>query len=108
MVSLSKAAKKTIPRGVRRLYIPCMTEESAALLDEYEKIGDPDIADHLIESLDAARRARWEETTAHMNFTHSNWKLVTDTSSWCCTTTSKSYASTSVSQCHSKSPSSSR
>ena len=51
-----------------------MTEEYAALLDEYEKIGDPDIADHLIESLDAARRARWEETTAQMNFTHSNWK----------------------------------
>ena len=51
-----------------------MDEEAQALLDEYEKSGDPDIADHLIESLDAARRARWEESTAGMNFTHSSWK----------------------------------
>ena len=49
-------------------------EEAQALLDEYEKSGDPDIADQLIESLDAARRARWEESTARMNFTHSSRK----------------------------------
>ena len=51
-----------------------MDEEAQALLDEYEKSGDPDIADHLIESLDAARRARWWESTAWMNFTHSSLK----------------------------------
>ena len=56
------------------MYIPCMDEEAQALLDEYEKSGDPDIADHLIESLDAARRARWWESTAWMNFTHSSLK----------------------------------
>ena len=42
------------------MYVPCMDEEAQALQDEYEKSGDPDIADHLIEFLDAARRARWE------------------------------------------------
>ena len=51
-----------------------MDEEAQALLDEYEKSGDPDIADQLIQSLDAARRARWEESTARMNFTHSSRK----------------------------------
>ena len=61
------------------MYTPCMDEESRALLEEYEKSGDPDIADHLIESLDAARRARWEESTAQLNFTHSSrksWSLL--------------------------------
>jgi len=33
-----------------------------------------DIADHLIEPLDAARRARWVGSTARMNFTHSSQK----------------------------------
>ena len=54
--------------------LPCMDEESQALLDEYENSGDPDIADHLIESLDAARCARWEESTARMNYSHSSQK----------------------------------
>jgi len=34
-------------------------EETQALVDMYEKSGDPYIADHLIESLDAARHARY-------------------------------------------------
>jgi len=29
------------------MYTPCMDEESRALLEEYEKSGDPDIAEHL-------------------------------------------------------------
>ena len=71
---MSKAAHSTIPRGVRTMYVPCMDEEAQALLDEYEKSGDPDTADHLIESLDAARRARCEESPAKMHFTHSSQK----------------------------------
>ena len=49
------------------------------LLKQYEDSGDPDIADHLVESLDAARRHRWEELTSKMNFTHSSrksWALI--------------------------------
>ena len=77
--ALSKAAHASIPRGVRRLYIPCMDEEAATLLKEYEESGDPDIADHLMESLNAARRARWEESTTQLNFTRSSrksWALI--------------------------------
>jgi len=51
-----------------------MEEEAKALLEEYKKSGDPDIGDELIESLVAARRARWEESTAQMNLTHSSRK----------------------------------
>ena len=63
----SKAPHSTIPMGVRTMYVPCMDKEAEALLDL-------DIADHLIESLDAARRARWEESPARMHFTHSSQK----------------------------------
>jgi len=36
--------------------------------------GHSDIADNLIESLNAARRDRWEESTSQLNFTHSSRK----------------------------------
>jgi len=77
--ALSAAAHAAIPRGVRRLYIPCMDEETAALLQQYEESGDPDIADHLIESLNATRRERWEEQTSQLNFNRSSrksWALI--------------------------------
>jgi len=77
--ALMKAAHSAIPRGFRPAYIPCMDAECSALLKQYEESGDPDIADHLIESLDAARRQRWEESTAKMDFTRSSrksWSLI--------------------------------
>ena len=55
------------------MYVPCMDEEVQALLDEYEKSGDPDIADHLIESLDVTRRARLEESTVAESFLEVPW-----------------------------------
>jgi len=64
-----KAAHFSIPRGFRPRYIPCLNEECPVLLDQLEEIGDTEVADHLIESLDAARCRRWEETTEQMNFT---------------------------------------
>ena len=69
----------SIPRGRRPVYTPCLDKECKALLEQYEASGDTDIADHLIESLDAARRVRWAETTANLNFTHSSrkcWNLI--------------------------------
>jgi len=77
--ALMKAAGATIPRGFRPAYIPCLDEECQALLKQYEESGDPDIADHLIESLDAARRQRWEEMTSSMDFCRSSrkgWGLI--------------------------------
>ena len=77
--ALMKAAHSAIPRGFRPTYTPCMDAECCALLKEYEDSGDPDVADHLIESLDAARRHRWEESTSEMDFTRSSrksWALI--------------------------------
>ena len=75
---LSKAilisAKTNIPRGFRPSYIPCMDNECQQLLEQYSNSGDPDIADHLVECLDNARRARWEEMTSSLDFTHSSRK----------------------------------
>jgi len=49
-----------------------LDEECQDLLKHYEESGGPDIADHLIESLDAAHR--WEELMSKMNFMHSSRK----------------------------------
>ena len=60
-------------------YTSCLDSECAALLREYESSGHPDIADYLIESLNAARCARWEKDTAGLDFTHSSrksWNLI--------------------------------
>jgi len=56
-----------------------LDEECQDLLKQYEESDDPDIADHLIESLDVDRRHHWEELTSKMNFTHSSrksWALI--------------------------------
>jgi len=72
--AMQQAACHSIPRGFRPTYTPCLDEKCQDLLKQYEESGDPDIADHLIESLDAARWHRWEELTSKMNFMHSSWK----------------------------------
>ncbi len=77
--AIFSAATTAIPRGCRPVYTPCLDVECQALLEEYEGSGNLDIADHLIESLDAARRSRWEESVEKLNFTHSSrksWSLI--------------------------------
>jgi len=76
---MQKAAHHSILRGFRPAYTPCLDEGCQDLLKQYKESGDPDIADHLIESLDVARRHHWEELTSKMNFTHSSrksWTLI--------------------------------
>jgi len=76
---VQKAARHSIPRGFRPTYTPCLDEECQDLLKQYEDSGDPDVTDHLIELLDAARQHHWEELTLKMSFTHSSrksWALI--------------------------------
>ena len=78
------SAKTNIPRGFRPSYIQCMDNECQQLLEQFSNSGDPDIADHLVECLDNARRARWEEMTSSLDFTHSSrkgWNLIRKLSS---------------------------
>jgi hypothetical protein len=44
------SAQKSVPRGFRPTYIPCLDAECEALLKQYEELGDTDLADHLIVS----------------------------------------------------------
>jgi len=79
---MSKAAHTFILRGVRALYIPCMDEEAQSLLAEYEKSGDPDIADHLI----GCRKTRKMGRRIHIIdglYIFKQKKLVTATSTRC-------------------------
>ena len=78
------SAKTNIPRDFRPSYIRCMDSECQQLLEQYSNSGDPDIADHLVECLDNVRRARWEEMTSSLDFTHSSrkcWNLIRKLSS---------------------------
>lgn len=56
-------AKKSVPRGFRKRYIPCWTPEMEKLCKEFEEQADEEISDRLLELLSAARRAKWEKWT---------------------------------------------
>jgi len=66
--AMQKAAHHSTSRGLR---LTCLDEECQDLLKQYEESGDPDIANHLIKSLDAACRHHWEELTSKMELPHS-------------------------------------
>lgn len=68
------AAKKCIPRGFRKRYIPGWTAEMEELFKQYEESNDPEIADELLELLMAAKRAKWDKSTSEMCFKHSSRK----------------------------------
>ena len=77
--AIFKAASTSVPRGFRPVYIPCLPDECTALIEEYAVSGDADVAEHIIESLDAARQARWVETTEKLDFKRSSrqgWNLI--------------------------------
>lgn len=76
---VKNAAKKSIPRGYRKEYVPCWTEESTRLYNEFEASGDTEIADDLLQYLDNARRQRWMDSVEKMDFKHSSrkaWSLL--------------------------------
>uniref|UniRef100_H3BFN6 Endonuclease/exonuclease/phosphatase domain-containing protein n=1 Tax=Latimeria chalumnae TaxID=7897 RepID=H3BFN6_LATCH len=66
---IKAAAKRSIPRGFRKTYIPCWMEESKALYEEHSLNKNPATATAMLESLNSARRERWkslvEETNLH-------------------------------------------
>lgn len=68
------SAKKSIPRGFRKRYIPCWTDEMEALYRQFVEDNDDEISDQLLELLTSARKAKWEKTTEEINFTHSSRK----------------------------------
>ena len=72
-------AKKYIPRGVRKSYIPFWTNESDALSKKYKESGDPDTGKKLMASLKEGICKRWSDEMAALDFTHSSrraWSLL--------------------------------
>lgn len=73
------AAKRSIPRGYRRDYIPCWNEETEKLAKAYEENGDPALGNQILQSLNTQRREHWHSTTKDLDFTHSSrkgWSLL--------------------------------
>jgi hypothetical protein len=72
-------AKKHIPRGYRKTYVPGWSEESEQLHQQYKLTGDQEIGRHLLESLDTERKNKWLSTVESMDFKTSSrkaWKVL--------------------------------
>jgi hypothetical protein len=77
--AIISTAKKHIPRGYRREYVPGWNERSEALYKEFKQSGEREIADDLVTSLDTARRQKWVETMESLDFKTSSrkaWSLL--------------------------------
>ena len=77
-----KAAKKNIPRGCRRTYIPGLNDQCKELYQEYVEAYNEDplanntieLGETLLNSISNERRARWQETATNINLTHNSKK----------------------------------
>ncbi|KAF0699141.1 Uncharacterized protein FWK35_00035076, partial [Aphis craccivora] len=73
------AAKRCVPRGYRRDYMPCWNPESNQLYTEYQKNSTTELTDMLLTSLAKSRKERWIETMEKLDFKHSSreaWNLL--------------------------------
>lgn len=76
---IKAAAKRTIPRGFRKNYIPCWSKETNKLYENYKRYQRPETADELLHHLNVSRKEKWNDTMQNMNFTHSSrnsWTLL--------------------------------
>lgn len=67
-------AKKHIPRGHRKEYIPGWNRQSDQLYKEFLESGDNNIATELLNSLDISRAQKWKSATENLDFTHASTK----------------------------------
>ena len=74
MDSVLSAAKKAIPRGYRKTYIPGWDETCTNLYDLFCSTDNRDAEDELIQRLNENRAKIWYEKTDSLNFTHSSRK----------------------------------
>ena len=80
--ALRKVARKNIPRGCRRNYVPGLTPESTELIEEYrEKYEDDPFADNtitlgeeLMSAISEQRRKAWQTLIESTDMTHNSKK----------------------------------
>ncbi|KAI5726259.1 hypothetical protein M8J77_025912 [Diaphorina citri] len=70
-------AKKCIPRGYRKEYVPGWNKECEELYEQYIESGEQEIGDELLQTLGAARRVKWLDTVENMDFKKSSRKAWT-------------------------------
>lgn len=68
------AAKKYIPRGYRKDYIPAWSSECDDLWREYKENGDATIGTEILQTLNDERKERWKTLVETMDFKHSSRK----------------------------------
>ena len=83
------AAKKTIPRGYHKTYIPCWDEECNSLYHAFQcaALGTETklASEKLLSQLDQKRQSRWAEAVGSINFTHTSrkaWRTVNQLTGW--------------------------
>ncbi len=77
-----EVAKKNIPRGCRKTYIPGLTDQSKEMYQEYiQAYNDDPFAENTIElgetllaSISNERKERWQEVITSIYMTHNNKK----------------------------------
>ena len=73
------AARKAIPIGARKTYIPGWSDECQTLLDRFNESEDYEIAETLTSLLDEKRRLRWLDQVESLDFSRSSrksWNLL--------------------------------
>lgn len=74
---VNAAAKRNIPRGFRKEYIPGWSDNLEQMYKEFEESGDSEISEELLDALTVNRRAKWARTTENLDFTRSSRKAWT-------------------------------
>lgn len=72
--AVTSTAKKFIPRGFRKSYVPGWNAESDRLYKEFLESGQSEIAEDLLYSLDLNRKEKWTKTVESMDFRKSSRK----------------------------------
>lgn len=72
--AITSTAKKFIPRGFRKGYVPGWNAESDRLYKEFLESGQSEIAEDLLYSLDLNRKDKWMHTVENMDFRKSSRK----------------------------------
>ena len=79
--SITQAAKLSIPRGSRKNYIPCWSDECESLYRQFLVTSEGDhrkqLSDELFSKLNTERQTRWNDTLTNIDFSRSSrvaWK----------------------------------
>jgi len=67
-------AKKHIPRGFKKQFIPGWDQTCNELYAEFQRSKDNNVSDELMNNLDSKRKQIWREKIENLDFTHSSHK----------------------------------